>query len=103
MEERRVQATPHSWDDFMPDPLFPGGLIIKDHEVEVLLYWAAAWMDKTPCPLTECDRCDRAHRFWWEWCNSLHGANRVRLQRELRRQGIPLPPHPGDEVGNPTT
>jgi len=98
MEDRRVPPIPHSWDDFMPEPLFPGGLIIKDHEVEVLLFWGAKLRHVVVCPLPECERCERADRFWWDWCNSLHGANRVRLQKEMKLAGIPLPPHPGDDV-----
>ncbi len=85
-------------DDFTPEPLFPGGLVIKDAEVEVFLYWAAKLRKLTPCPVRECDWCENADRFWWDWCNSMHGANRIRLQREMKQNGIPLPPHPGDLI-----
>jgi hypothetical protein len=94
----RVGPLPHSWDAFMPEPLFPGGLIIKDSEVEIFLFWGAKLIKEVPCQEPDCPRCENACRFWWDWCNSLHGANRIRVQRELKARGIPLPPHPGDDI-----
>jgi hypothetical protein len=82
----------------MPEPLFPGGLIIKDEEVEAMLWWGAKLRQVLMCPIAECEACEEADRFWWDWCNSIMGPNRVRLQRKMTEDGVPFPPHPGDDV-----
>jgi hypothetical protein len=99
MEERRVPPTPHSLDALMGERLFPGGLVIADHEVEYFLMHMASGMARLTCQTVECEVCVASCRFWWDWCNSLHGANRIRMQRRMRELGVPLPPHFGDVVG----
>jgi hypothetical protein len=74
-------------------------LIITDVEVETFLFWGAKFMQLEACKLAHCLLCEKAHRLWWEWCNSLHGANRIRLQRVMRHRGVPLPPGPSEIVG----
>jgi hypothetical protein len=73
-------------------------LVITDWEVETFLYWGAKFFLLEDCGIKNCRRCDQAHNLWWEWCQSLHGANRVRLQRTMRDNGVPLPPGPAHGV-----
>lgn len=73
-------------------------LIITDEEVAVFLAGYADMMAMKPCPIPTCSGCEEAQRYWWDWCNSLSGPVRIRLQRHLREVGVPLPRHPGDDI-----
>lgn len=73
-------------------------LVIKDDELAVFLASYADMLHLKPCPFPRCDTCEEAQRYWWDWCNSLSGPIRIRLQRHLKAQRIPLPRHPGDDV-----
>jgi hypothetical protein len=74
------------------------GLVITDDEVATFLAAYADMMHLKPCPFPHCPGCEEAQRYWWDWCNSLCGPVRVRLQKHLLESDIPLPFHPGDDI-----
>jgi hypothetical protein len=76
-----------------------GGIAIRDEEVAHFLCKFAEIVSITPCLFgASCEACNLERAIWWDWCNSLAGPVRIRLQRVMRDCGIPLPPGPWEEV-----
>ena len=75
-----------------------GGPVVRDDEVAFMLAVTADLMSRSFCLKVDCEKCDSFNALWWEWCNSLSGPIRIRLQGHLRNAGIPFPPGPYEET-----
>lgn len=71
---------------------------MRDDEVSFILAVSADLMGRSTCLDAECVKCNAFNALWWDWCMSLSGPHRIRLQGHLRNAGIPLPPSPWEEV-----
>lgn len=75
------------------------GPVVRDDEVAFMLAVTADLMSRSVClAQPDCEKCNTFHALWWDWCMSLCGPIRIRLQGHLRIAGIPLPPSPWEEV-----
>jgi len=74
------------------------GPVVRDDEVAFMLAVTADLMDRHQCIEVNCVKCNAFNALWWDWCMSLSGPIRIRLQGHLRVAGIALPPSPWEEV-----
>lgn len=74
-------------------------IVLSQEEAMAFLSLAARNMahDKWCNPFV-CETCNTLARVWWDVCNELSRVNRVKVQRALQMDGVPLPPSPVDLV-----